>query len=154
MAVPAVTTSVASSSDMVSAIVISVLMLLTAYSAEAAVGGEAVGAVALVDVAVVQAVVEAGRVHALRQRLHWPQPAWISTVTRSPIGELVDAGAERRHRAHVFVAGRQVLVERQAALDQRRRAVRDDVEVGGADRDRVDAHQHLGPASAPAPASR
>ena len=32
MAVPAVTTSVASSSDMVSAILISVLMLLTAYS--------------------------------------------------------------------------------------------------------------------------
>ena len=21
-----------------------------------------------------------------RQRLHWPQPAWISTVTRWPIG--------------------------------------------------------------------
>ena len=21
----------------------------------------------------------------MRQRLHWPQPAWISTVTRSPI---------------------------------------------------------------------
>jgi len=33
-----------------------------------------------------------------------------------------------------------------SALDQRRGAVVDDLEVGGADRDRVDAHQHFGPA--------
>ena len=58
-----------------------------------------------------------------RQRLQWPQPAWISTVTRWPMRELVDARAERHHRPHVFVAGREVLVERQAALDHRRRTV-------------------------------
>ena len=70
---------------MASATWISVLTLLTAYSAEAAVGGEAVGAVALVVVAVVLPVVEAGGVHALAAALARPQPAWISTVTRSPI---------------------------------------------------------------------
>ena len=57
---------------------------------------------------------------------------------------LVDAGAERHHGAHVLVARREALVERQAALDHGRRPVRDHVEVGGADGDRVDAHQHLG----------
>ena len=145
MAVPAVTTSVASSSDMVSAILISVLMLLTAYSAEAAVGGEAVGAVALVDLAVVEAVVQAGRVHAHAAALALAAAGVDLHRDAVADGELVDAGPERCDRAHVLVAGRPVLVEGQAALDQRRRPVRDHVEVGGADRDRVDAHQHLGP---------
>ncbi len=30
----------------------------------------------------------------------------------------VNAGAERHHRAHIFVAGREVLVKRQAAFNQ------------------------------------
>ena len=57
--------------------------------------------------------------------------------------ELIDPRPEPDDRAHVFVAGRQVLVERQSALDHRRRAVIDVVEVGGADGDRVDPQQHL-----------
>ena len=56
----------------------------------------------------------------------------------------VDARAERHHRAHIFVPGSEVLVVRHAAKDQRRRPVIDDLEIGRADRDRVDAHQHLG----------
>jgi hypothetical protein len=55
----------------------------------------------------------------------------------------VDAGAERNDRAHIFVAGREVLVERHGALDQRRRSVIDDLEIGGADRNRIDAEQNF-----------
>ena len=112
--------------------------------AETAIGGEAVGAVALVDVAVVEAVVVAGGIHALAAAL--ALAAAGVDLDRHALADLVfvDAGAERHHRAHVLVAGREVLVEGQAALDQGRRAVRDHVEIGGADRDRVDAHQHLG----------
>ena len=113
--------------------------------AEAAVGGEAVGAVALVDVAVVQAVVVAGRVHAFAAAL--ALAAAGVDFHRHPLADpvFVDAGAERRHGAHIFVAGREVLVERQPTLDGCRRAVIDDLEIGGADRHRVDAHQHFGP---------
>jgi hypothetical protein len=57
---------------------------------------------------------------------------------------LVDGGAELHDRAHVFMARGEVLVEGHAALDQRRRAVLDDLQVGGAHGDGVDAHQHLG----------
>ena len=112
--------------------------------AEAAVGGEAVGAVALVDVAVVEPVVVAGGVHALAAAL--ALAAAGMDLDRHALADLVfvDAGAERRDRAHVFMAGRQVLVERHAALNRGGRAVRDDLEIGRADRDRVDAHQHLG----------
>src|SRR5437667_355934 len=56
----------------------------------------------------------------------------------------VDAGTERDDRSHIFVAGRKVLVERFAALDQSRRAVIDDLKVGGADRYGVDTHQDFG----------
>jgi len=59
--------------------------------------------------------------------------------------ELVDLGSERCNRSHIFVAGRKILVEGQAALDARRRSRMDDLEVGGADRHRVDAHQRFGP---------
>ena len=113
--------------------------------AEAAVGGEAVGAMALVDVAVVQAVVVAGGVHALAAAL--ALAAAGVDFHRDALADLVfvDAGAERHHGAHVFVAGREVLVERHAALDRGRRTVIDDLEIGRADRHRVDAHQHLGP---------
>ena len=58
--------------------------------------------------------------------------------------ELVDAAAELHHRAHVFVAEREVLMERQLAVDHRRQAVFQNFDVGGADRDRVDPQQHLG----------
>ena len=112
--------------------------------AEAAVGGEAVGAVALVDVAVIEAVVVAGGVHALAATL--ALPAAGVNFHRDALADLVfvDARPERDHGTHVFVAGREVLVERQAALNRGRRPVIDDLEIGGADRHRVDAHQHLG----------
>ena len=112
--------------------------------AEATVGGEAVGAVTLVDVAVVQSVVVAGRVHALAATL--ALAAAGMNLHRDALADpvLVDAGPERHHRAHVFVAGREVLVEGVPALNGGRRAVIDDLEIGGADRHRVDAHQHLG----------
>ena len=112
--------------------------------AEAAVGGEAVGAMALVHVAVVHAVVVARRVHALAAAL--ALAAAGVDLDRDAIAdlELVDARPERDDGAHVLVARRPVLVERQAAFDQRRRAVIDHLQIGGADRDRVDAHQHLG----------
>jgi len=56
----------------------------------------------------------------------------------------VDAGAERHDRAHIFVAGREILVKWLAALDQSRRAVIDDFEIGGAYRYCIDAHQDFG----------
>jgi hypothetical protein len=34
--------------------------------------------------------------------------------------ELVDIWSEGRHRAHIFMAGREILVEGQAALNARR----------------------------------
>jgi hypothetical protein len=58
--------------------------------------------------------------------------------------ELVDRGPELDHRAHVFMARGEPLVERQLALDQRRQPVLQNLDVGGADRDRVDPQQHLG----------
>src|SRR5262252_2771750 len=112
--------------------------------AEAAVGGEAVGAVAFVDVAVVEPVVVTGGVHALAAALA------LATAGMNLDGHaladpvFVDARAERHHRAHIFVSGSEVLVVRHAAKDQRRRPVIDDLEIGRADRDRVDAHQYLG----------
>jgi hypothetical protein len=42
------------------------------------------------------------------------------------------------------VTRREIFVERLAALDERRRAVIDNLQIGGADRDRIDAHQNLG----------
>src|SRR6516225_5431633 len=57
---------------------------------------------------------------------------------------LVDARPERDHRAHIFVAGSEILVERFATLDESRRTVIDDFKIGGADRHRIDPHQHFG----------
>ena len=112
--------------------------------AEAAVGGEAVGAVALVDLAVIEAVVVARGVHALAAALALAAAGMDFDSDALADRELVDAGSERDDRAHIFVAGREILVERQAALDQRRRAVIDDFKIGGADRHRVDADQNFG----------
>ena len=112
--------------------------------AEAAVGGEAVGAVTFVDVAVVEAVVVTGGVHALAAALALAAAGMNLDGHALADPVFVDARAERDHRAHIFVSGSEVLVVRHAAKDQRRRPVIDDLEIGRADRDRVDAHQHLG----------
>ena len=112
--------------------------------AEAAVGGEAVGAVAFVHVAVIEPVVVAGGVHALAAAL--ALAAAGVDLDGDALADLVfvDARPERDHGAHIFVAGGEVLVVRHAAEDRGRRSVIDDLEIGRADRDRVDAHQHLG----------
>src|SRR6516225_5204281 len=113
--------------------------------AEAAVGGETVGAVAFVDVAVVEPIVVTGGVHALAAALALAAAGMNLDGHALADAVFVDARPERDHGAHVFVPGGEVLVVRHAAPDQRRRSVIDDLEVGRADRDRVDAHQDLGP---------
>src|SRR5215472_4744606 len=112
--------------------------------AEAPVGGETVGAVTLVDLAVIEAVVVARGVHAFAAAL--ALAAAGMNFDRDALAYLVfvDARTERDHRAHIFVARREVLVERLAALDERRRPVIDDFKIGGADRHRVDANENLG----------
>src|SRR5258705_13897175 len=71
IAVPAVTTSVASASDMLSGTATSVDVVDGIFG-ESTISRESVGAMALVDVTVVQAVVEAGGVHALAAALALP----------------------------------------------------------------------------------
>src|SRR6516225_9973582 len=112
--------------------------------AEAAVGGETVGAVTFIDVAVVEPIVVTGGVHALAAALALAAAGMNLDGHALADAVFVDARPERDHSAHVFVPGGEVLVVRHAAPDQRRRPVIDDLEVGRADRDRVDAHQHLG----------
>src|SRR6516225_6345605 len=112
--------------------------------AEAAVGGETVGAVTFIDVAVVEPIVVTGGVHALAAALALAAAGMNLDGHALADAVFVDARPERDHSAHVFVPGGEVLVVRHAAPDQRRRPVIDDLEVGRADRDRVDTHQHLG----------
>ena len=109
---------------------------------KAAVRAEAVGAMALLAVA----VVEAGGVHALAAAL--AAAAAGVHLDRDAIAdlELVDGRTELHHRAHVFVARRKAFVERRSAVDDRGQPVLDDLDVGGADGDGVDAHQHFGAA--------
>ena len=85
----------------------------------------------------------AGGVHAL------PAPLALRTsrvdFDRDPLPDLilVNGGAQRGDGAHIFVSGREVLVEWQAALDHRRRPMIDDLKIGRADGHSIDAHQHL-----------
>ena len=111
---------------------------------ESAVGGEAVGAVTLVVLAVIHAVVEAGRVHAGAAAL--AASATEMHFHRHPIADrvFVDPGPELDHPAYILMARREVLVERQATLDECRRPARDDPDVSVTDGDGVDAHQHFG----------
>ena len=93
---------------------------------KSAVRRESVGAVTLVDVAVVEAVIVARRVHPLAAALALPASGvnFDGDALADPV--LVDAGSERRNRAHVFMARREIPVERLAAPDQRRWTVMDD----------------------------
>src|ERR1700704_2364951 len=59
--------------------------------------------------------------------------------------ELVDIGSKRDNRAHIFMARCKILVERQAAPDVRRRPAVDDLEVGCADGNGIDADQNFRP---------
>ena len=58
--------------------------------------------------------------------------------------ELIDGRPELHHGAHVFVTRGEALVEGKIAVDHRRHAVPYDLDVGGADGDRVDPHQDFG----------
>src|SRR5262249_25011637 len=94
--------------------------------------------------AVVEPVVVTGGIHALAAAL--ALAAAGMNLDRHALADavFVDARPERHYGAHIFVPGGEVLVVRLAAPDQRRGPVIDDLEIGRADRDRVDAHQDLG----------
>ena len=79
-----------------------------------------------------------------RQRLHCPQPAWISTVTRCPILYSSTPGPSATTVPIYSWPGVKFLLCGMPPWIERRRAVIDDFEIGGADRDRIDAHQHFG----------
>ena len=83
---------------------------------EAAVGGKTVGAMALAGFAVVQT----RRVHALPAALALAAAGVDFHADALADGELVDAGPERDHGSHIFMAGRKILVEGQAAQNFRR----------------------------------
>src|SRR6266478_4705056 len=106
---------------------------------EATIGGEAVGAMTLVGFP----IVKAGRIHALSAPLALTTTSVDFHADALADFELVDSWSERGNRAHIFVARREVLVEGQAALNARRRAAVNDLKVGCADRNGVDADQNL-----------
>src|SRR5205085_1108351 len=105
----------------------------------ATIGAEAVGAVPLLAIPVVQA----RGIHALAAAL--ASPAAGMYLDRHPVAdiELVDRRPELHHGAHIFVTRGEALMERQVAVDHRRYAVPDDLDIGGADGDRVDTDQHF-----------
>ena len=97
---------------------------------------------ALVDIAVILSIIQARRVHALSEAFAFATAGMDFHADALTDGAFVDAGAERDDRAHIFVARREVLVERLATKDQGRRAVFDDFKIGGADSDGVDSHRN------------
>ena len=108
---------------------------------KAAIGGKAVGAMAFSGFA----VVEARGVHALPAALALAAAGMDLDADALADPEFVDIRSERRDRAHIFVARREILVEGQAAQDARWRAGVDDLKIGRADRDRIDTDQNFGP---------
>ena len=107
---------------------------------KAAIGAEAVGPVPLRAIAVIQA----RGVHALAAAQTAATPGMH--LDRDAVADLklVDGRAELDDRAHIFVARREAAIEWQLAINHRRHAVADDLDVRRADRDRIDPHQHLG----------
>src|SRR5204862_2193240 len=95
---------------------------------EPAIGAEAVGAVPLLAIPVVQA----RGVHAFAAALA-PTTAGMY-LDRHPVAdiELVDGRPELHHGAHIFVTRGEALMERQVAVDHRRYAVPDNLDVSGA----------------------
>ncbi|OIQ67381.1 hypothetical protein GALL_510390 [mine drainage metagenome] len=99
----------------------------------------------LVDIAIVQTVVVAGRVHPLTAALALSTSRMDLDGDALPDPVFIDAGPQRRNRAHIFMARREILVVGQAALDHRRRTMMDDLKIRCANRNRIDANQNLGP---------
>ena len=89
---------------------------------EAAIGREAVGPVPFVELAVVATVVEARGVHPLAAAL--AATAAGVDLDRDALAndKFVNRRSEFDNRAHVFVTGREVLVERRLAADNAREA--------------------------------
>ncbi len=75
-----------------------------------------------------------------RHRLHWPQPAWISTLTRSPILNSSTSGPSAATVPIYSWPGVKFLLKGRPPPMLARRAAMDNLEIGGADRDRVDPH--------------
>ena len=117
---------------------------------KAAVGRKAVGPMPLLGFP----VVEARGVHALAAALALAAARMDFDGHALADLELVDMGAECCDRAHIFMARREVLVEGKPALDAGRRSPVNDFEVGGTDRDGIDADQHFGAARVSALACR
>jgi hypothetical protein len=118
--------------------------MLDCIFGEAAIRGEAVRPMALVHIAVVFPVIMAGCIHAFTAAL--ALAAAGVDLHRNPLARavLVNAGAAGHHRTHVLVARREILVERVTSANHRRRPMVNNLQVGRADRDGVDAHQNLG----------
>jgi hypothetical protein len=99
--------------------------------------------VAFVDVTVIEPVVVARGVHSLAASLALTATGVNLDCHALTDIVLIDSGAERHDRAHVLMAGSEILIEWHAALDHGRRAMIDDLKVRRADCDRVDAYQHF-----------
>src|SRR3981081_2660710 len=104
---------------------------------ETTVGRKTVGAMALVGFP----IVEAGGVHALAASLALAAPRMDLHADAFADFKFIDAGSECCNGAHIFMAGRKILVERQAALNACWGATVDDIEIGCTDRDCIDAAQ-------------
>src|SRR5690606_40596325 len=100
---------------------------------KSAIGGEAIVTIALVHVAIVLAVVVARRVHAHAAAL--ALAAARMDFDRYALADLVfvNALSQSHDRAHIFMARRVVLVERQTAIDLCGWTVADDFVVGCGD---------------------
>src|SRR6202040_2229713 len=97
---------------------------------ETTIGRETVGAMTLLG----SPIIEARGVHPLSAPLALTTTGVDFHADAFADCELVDVGSERGNRAHIFMAWREVLVEGQAALNARRRAAVNDLEIGSADR--------------------
>src|SRR6185437_10725706 len=106
---------------------------------KAAIGREAVRAMALVA----EAVIEAGGVHALAAPR--AAPAAGVDLDRDAIAnlEFVDRRAQLDDGAHIFVPDGEALVEGKLAIDGSGQTMPHDLDVGGANRDRIDAHENF-----------
>src|SRR5215470_1593418 len=95
----------------------------------------------LVALAVIQSVVEAGRVHTRTTALALATAGVDLNRHALTDREFIDAGSLRDHGPHIFVAGREALVEGQSPLNQGRGTVVNDLKIGRTNGDRVDPHQ-------------
>src|SRR5205814_1732540 len=104
------------------------------------IGAEAVGPVPLRAIAVIQA----RGVHTLTAALTAAAPGMHLDRDALADLKLIDGRAELDNRAHIFVARRKAAIEWRSAINHRRHAVADDLDIGRADRDRIDPHEDLG----------